>query len=98
MTDLNVIIRPVVTEKSSLKNAEGKYVFEVKKSARKTTIKRVFEEMYGVKAVDIKTHIIQHKLRVLGRNRILTKRPVTKRAIISVAKGKTIDQFKIKQK
>lgn len=98
MTNLNIIVRPIVTEKSSLKNAEGKYVFEVLKSARKTTIKRAFEEIYGVKAVDIKTHIIQHKLRVLGRNRILTKRPVTKRAIISIAKGKTIDQFKIKQK
>jgi len=98
MTNLKVIIRPVVTEKSSAKTSEGKHVFEVQKSARKPAIKQAIEEIYGVKVIGIKTHIVPKKIRVFGKNRVLTKRPVTKRAIISLEKGKTLDPFKIKQK
>jgi large subunit ribosomal protein L23 len=98
MTNLKVIIRPVITEKSSSKTTEGKHVFEVQKSARKPAIKQAIEEIYGIKVTDIKTHIIPQKVRIFGRNRVLTKRPVTKRAIVSIEKGKTLDPFKIKQK
>jgi len=95
---MNVIIRPIVTEKSSLQNSIGKYMFEVKKSARKMTIKKEFEAPYGVKATDIKTQITVEKARSGGKKGMIVKRPSAKRALISIEKGKTLDQFKIKQK
>lgn len=95
---MNVIIRPIITEKSSLQNTIGKYMFEVKKSARKATIKKEFESLYGVKAKDIKTQITTEKLRSSGRKGSIVKRQSSKRALISIEKGKTLDQFKIKQK
>lgn len=96
MTILNVIIKPVITEKSTAHNTQGKYMFEVKRNADKTAIKKAFEDLYGVKATDVKTHIVPKKERLIRRGRAITKRPVTKRAIISVEKGKTIDPNKIK--
>lgn len=98
MTNPKIIIRPVITEKSSSKTTEGKHAFEVQKSARKPAIKKALEEIYGIKITDIKTYIVPQKIRLFGKNRILIKRPVTKRAIISIEKGKTLDPFKIKQK
>mgnify|MGYP003823987269 CR=1 FL=1 len=95
---MNVIIKPIITEKTSLQNSIGKYSFEVKKSARKATIRKEFEALYGIKASDIKTQITTEKVRSFGRKGVLVKRESTKRALISVEKGKTIDQFKIKQK
>jgi large subunit ribosomal protein L23 len=96
MTYLSVIVKPVITEKSTAHNAHNKHVFEVKRDADKTTIKKAFEEIYKVKATDVRTHIIPKKTRLVRRGRELTKRPVTKRAIITVEKGKTIDPNKIK--
>ena len=96
MTILSVIIKPVITEKSTAHNTQGKYMFEVKRNANKTTIKKAFQELYGVKAIEVRTHIVPKKERLIKRGRTLTKRPVTKRAIITVEKGKTIDPNKIK--
>ena len=96
MTDLSVIIKPVITEKTSAQMEKNKYVFEVKRSARKEEIKAAFEAVYGAKPVSVDTQLITKKVRLFGRNRVLVKRPVNKRAIITLAKGKTIDPNKVK--
>jgi len=96
MANLNLIIKPVVTEKSTFYSTQNKHMFEVKKDADKTAIKKAFHEIYGVKAIEVKTFIIPKKTRMLKRGKLWAKRPVTKRAIITVEKGKTIDPNKIK--
>lgn len=96
MIDLSVIIKPVVTEKTSAQMGLNKYAFQVKKDAHKEDIAKAFEAIYGVKPVSITTQIIVSKTRLIAHGRTLTKRPVNKRAIITLAKGKSIDPNKVK--
>lgn len=96
MIDLSVIIKPVVTEKSTSHNVQNKYVFEVKRNTSKEAVKKAFEEIYKIKPVSLSSYITTKKVRTIGRGRILEKKPVTKRMIITIAKGKTIDPNKIR--
>lgn len=94
MIDLSVIIKPVVTEKTSAQMGMNKYTFQVRRDAHKEDILAAFEAIYGVKPISICTQIVVRKIRLVGKNRVLTKRPLNKRAIITIAKGKTIDPNK----
>jgi large subunit ribosomal protein L23 len=96
MNKLFSIIRPVVTEKSTVLQEQGKYEFVVLREADKITIKKAFEELYGVKPIKITTRLMPKKTRMIRRGKEWAKRPVAKRAIISIEKGKTIDPNKIK--
>ncbi len=51
----DIIIRPIITEKSSAAQAEGKYTFEVNKKATKIDIKNAVEKLFEVKVTDVKT-------------------------------------------
>ena len=51
----DIIIKPVITEKSSYDTAEGKYTFKVAKTATKTDIKNAVEKLFGVKVVAVNT-------------------------------------------
>jgi len=96
MNKLFTLIKPIVTEKSTVAQEIGKYEYEVLRKADKTAIKKAFEELYGVKVIAIHTRIMPKKTRMLRRGVQWAKRPVKKRAIITVEKGKTIDPNKIK--
>lgn len=96
MDKLASIIKPVVTEKSTLQQIHGKYEFEVLIKADKITIKRAFEEIYGVKVTGVRTFIVPKKTRLIGKGTVFAKRKTTKRAIITVEKDKKIDINKIK--
>ncbi len=96
MDYLSTIIKPLTTEKSTAHTAQNKYMFEVQRKADKLTIKKAFEEIYGVKAENVRTFLSPSKSRLLRRGQLWKKRAVTKRAIITIEKGKTIDPNKIK--
>ena len=49
-----IIIRPIITEKSAAAQAEGKYTFEVHKKATKIDIKNAVEKLFEVKVADVK--------------------------------------------
>ena len=55
MTAYDIIIRPVITERSMAAVAETKYVFEVAKDAGKIEIKKAVEEIFGVKVASVNT-------------------------------------------
>jgi large subunit ribosomal protein L23 len=97
MDYLSSIIQPIVTEKSTAHNAQNKYMFKVQRKADKDTIRKAFEELYGVKVVSVRTYILPKKERMIRRGSLWAKRPVAKRAIITVEKGKTIDPNKLKK-
>ena len=87
----DVIIRPVVSEKSyGLIDANGQYTFEVQPDASKTEIKLAIEKIFGVKVASVNTLNRQGKTR---RTRFgLGKRKDTKRAVVSL-KSCSIDIF-----
>jgi large subunit ribosomal protein L23 len=87
----DILIAPVVSEKSYGLLDENKYTFIVAPHANKTQIKIAVEQVFGVKVLSVNTNNRDGK-RV--RTRFGTgERPSTKRAIVSVAPGDRIDIF-----
>lgn len=90
------IIQPIITEKSSRIQEGKRYTFLVKRTSSKIEIKQAIKEIYGVDAETIKTMILPSKVRMVGRGRALTKRPVYKKAIVTIKGNKSIDPNKLK--
>lgn len=87
---LEIIKAPVVTEKSSrLAQEENKYLFKVDPRASKTEIKNAIEKIFKVKVEEISTLNVKPKKRRVGRYAGLSNR--TKKAIVKLAEGQTID-------
>ena len=87
----DILLAPVVSEKSYSLLDENKYTFIVDPRANKTQIKIAVEQIFGVKVLSVNTINRQGKTR---RTRYgLGRRANTKRAIISVAPGDRIDIF-----
>ena len=85
----DVIIAPVVTEKSA-KNAEKNvYTFKVAKSANKIQIKDAIESAFGVKVASVNTLNTKPKAKRVGRYTGTTK--VYKKAIITLKDGEKIE-------
>lgn len=87
----DVLVRPVISEKSYRLADEGKYTFVVAPDANRTQIRQAIEEVFGVRVTGVNTLNRPGKRR---RTRFgWGKRPDTKRAIVSVAEGERIDVF-----
>jgi large subunit ribosomal protein L23 len=87
----DILLRPVVSEKSYGLLDEGKYTFVVAPDANKTQIKQAVEEVFRVKVTGVNTLNRQGKRR---RTRFgWGKRADTKRAIVTLAEGDRIDIF-----
>jgi large subunit ribosomal protein L23 len=87
----DVLIKPVVSEKSYGLLDENKYTFVVRPDANKTEIKIAVEKVFNVKVTGVNTLNREGKRR---RTRFgVGKRPNTKRAIVTVAEGQRIDIF-----
>ncbi len=87
----DVLIAPVVSEKSYGLLDENKYTFLVAPDANKTEIKIAVEKVFGVKVLDVNTMNRQGKRKRTRGG--FGKRKDTKRAIVSVAAGDRIDIF-----
>ena len=96
MTNINknprdILIRPIVSEKSYSLMDQGKYTFEVDPRSNKTEIKIAVEQIFGVKVLSVNTINRKGKTR---RTRFgLGKRKDVKRAIVTVGAGEAIDIF-----
>jgi len=87
----DILLKPVVSEKSYGLLDEGKYTFVVAPDANKTQIKQAVEEVFRVKVTCVNTLNRQGKRR---RTRFgWGKRVDTKRAIVTLAEGDRIDIF-----
>ena len=78
----DIIIAPVVTEKSSDGIAEGKYTFKVNKKATKIDIKRAVEKLFEVKVLNVTTITVKGKEKRVGRN--VGKTSDWKKAIVTI--------------
>ena len=87
----DIILAPVVSEKSYSLLDQNTYTSLVKPTANKTEIKIAIEQIFGVKVTSVNTMNRKGKAR---RTRFgMGKRPDTKRAIVTVAEGDRIDIF-----
>jgi large subunit ribosomal protein L23 len=93
MDPRNVIVTPVVSEKSYALMEEGVYTFIVQPTATKPQIRDAVQKIFGVKVAKVNTLNRQGKRKRSRRTFTFGKRPDTKRAIVTLAAGDTIDLF-----
>jgi large subunit ribosomal protein L23 len=87
----DILIKPIVSEKSYGLMDQGKYTFEVDPRSNKTEIKIAVEKIFGVKVTSVNT--INRKGKTRKTRFGLGKRKDVKRAIITVAGDEAIDIF-----
>jgi len=78
----DIIIEPIITEKSMDHMAEGKYTFKVDKRAKKPEIKKAIEEIFNVKVEKINTMNMLGKIKRQGYTS--GRRPSWKKAIVKL--------------
>ena len=77
-----IIVKPIITEKSSTGVAEGKYTFKVAKKATKVEIANAVEALFNVKVLNVNTMTVKGKEKRVGANS--GKRPDWKKAIVTI--------------
>ncbi len=86
-----VIVEPVVSEKSYALMAEGKYTFRVNERAHKTQISSAVEQIFDVDVVAVRTARVRSKPKRRGLHRGKTR--AWKKAIVELAPGDRIELF-----
>jgi large subunit ribosomal protein L23 len=86
-----VLIRPVVSEKSYVLATTGKYTFRVHPDAHKTQIKQAVEELFDVKVVEVRTTAVPSKPKRRGYTSGRTRE--WKKAIVQLREGDSIPIF-----
>ena len=92
MEPIQVIIRPVVSEKTFVLAEAGKYTFRVHDRAHKTQIRQAIEALFDVRVVDVRTSSVRSKPKRRGHTSGHTR--AWKKAIVQVRAGDTIPIFR----
>lgn len=87
----DIIIRPVITEKSNSLMEFNKYTFEVHRSANKIQIRSAVEEIFKVKVIGVNTLNVKSKPKRMGA--FLGRTRAWKKAIVQVEAGQKIEFF-----
>ena len=87
----DILIRPLITEKTTALMENGNYVFVVAKAANKIDIAKAVAEVFKVKVVSVNTINVTGKVKRMGRS--VGKRKEYKKAIVKLAAGETIEFF-----
>jgi large subunit ribosomal protein L23 len=88
-----ILLRPVVSEKSYRLMEDGVYIFVVAPDATRIEVRLAVEQAFGVRVTNVNTLNRKGKLRRNRRTNTVGKRPDTKRAIVSLVSGDRIDLF-----
>lgn len=92
MTPYQILIRPVLTEKTTTLAEDGnKIVFRVHRGATKFQIRNAIEKIFGVKVEKVNTMVIAGKPKRVGRS--VGRRAGYKKAIITLAAGQMVDFY-----
>ena len=93
MEPSQVIIRPVVSEKSYVLAEAGKYTFRVHEKAHKTMIRQAIEQLFDVHVVEVRTASVKSKPKRRGQTAGRSRQ--WKKAIVQVRAGETIPVFQV---
>ncbi len=92
-TPRDIIVSPVVSEKSYALLDQGVYTFVVRPDANKIEIRAAVEELFGVNVIKVNTLNRQGKRKRNRRQQTFGKRPDSKRALVTLAAGQSIPIF-----
>jgi large subunit ribosomal protein L23 len=93
-TPRDVIIRPMVSEKSYAGLEQNRYTFLVHRDANKTEIKEAVQQIWGVRVTSVNTHNRKGKVKRFRYTQ--GKRPDEKQAVVTLAEGDAIEIFEQK--
>ena len=91
MEHTDVIIRPIISEKSYVLASNDRYTFRVHPDAHKTQIRQAVESIFGVNVVDVRTLWVKPKPKRRGYTSGKTRR--WKKAVVQVREGDSIPVF-----
>ena len=86
-----VLLRPIITEKTTVLTGLDKYVFEVDLRANKNQIKEAVQIAFSVRVAEVNTMVMKGKAKRFGRR--ITNRPDWKKAIVTLVQGDKIELF-----
>ena len=89
ITAYDVILSPVITEKATLASERSQVMFKVARTATKPQIKEAVEKLFDVKVKSVNTLVRKGKVKAF-KGTVGTQSP-TKRAVVTLAEGHTID-------
>jgi len=92
-SNYEILVRPLITEKTMKLVDEGKYTFEVKQGTNKVEVKKAVEELFKVEVTAVNMMNTQRKRRRVGKYEGL--RPAVQKAIVTLAEGQKLDVFEI---
>ena len=87
----DILIRPIVTEKSTALMEQGKYTFRVPLAATKIQIRQAVEQIFKVKVQAVNTMRYEGKLKRMGRTQ--GRRSDWKKAVVTLKPGEAIEPF-----
>lgn len=90
-TPYDVVIRPIISERSMDDTQERKYTFQVAKTANKTQVKQAIEEIFDVEVEKVNIMNCRGKLKRMGRNAGMTAS--TKKAIVKLTEDSQEIEF-----
>ncbi|MCH8205478.1 MAG: 50S ribosomal protein L23 [Chloroflexi bacterium] len=91
MHTLDILRRPIITEKSTEMQEAGRYTFEVVPGANKYQIKQAVEEAFEVSVIRVNTMNVRGKRKKFGPR--VSFRPAWKKAVVTLKPGDTITIF-----
>lgn len=91
MEACDILIRPIVTEKSTALMEQGKYTFRVPLAATKIQIRQAVEQIFKVKVQAVNTMRYEGKLKRMGRTQ--GRRSDWKKAVVTLKPGEAIELF-----
>ena len=92
-TTYDILVRPLITEKTMKLVEEGKYTFEVKQGSNKVEVKKAVEELFKVEVTAVNMMNTLRKKRRVGKYEGF--RPAVQKAIVTLAEGQKLDVFEI---
>ncbi len=85
----HVLIKPAITEKSTLLQESGKYTFHIAPRANKVEVKEAVEKNFGVTVLDVNITKLHGKKKRYGAR--VTQRPDIKKAVVTLKQGDRIN-------
>ncbi|HNZ77428.1 MAG TPA: 50S ribosomal protein L23 [Bacilli bacterium] len=89
----DIIVRPLITEKSTKLVETRKYTFEVMQGVNKIEVKKAVEEIFKVNVIQVNMINVRKKERRVGKYEGF--RPAVRKAIVTLAEGQTLDVFEV---
>ena len=95
MNNRDIIIAPIISEKSMKDAKDGKFTFKVGMASNKKTIKQAIEKQFSVNVLDVATMVVKGKSARAGKRRVEVLQSAWKKAVVTLGKEQKISLFDI---